>query len=230
MSHKMLFAVPVLALLLASCGNLARNAADNTEVTVFPLANAEVAGDLTEDSAAALTTQGLTAQGISSGTLNYSASFDDFDPATIPSIVGNPSGLDVPIAVQGAGFICKTVTPTSDNITVTIKSINLKVTDANNLNGVSESQSGLNIAVPMTRNATTGNYSVSGVPTNLLTLSLTWLKFQSVVSKGATPTPNKMALSLGVSVDSGTGKASYPCLMKLRFASYMPQKARFLNQ
>lgn len=204
-------------LFLGACGSIARSVADNTEVVALPLANAKVKGTL--NAVQAVKSQTLTAQALAEGTLTFSTPFGDFDPKDLPSIVGNPSALDVPIAISGASFDCK---PTAPSVNMTVKSVTLSAKDAGTPGGVSSSQSNLNIVVPMTR-AGDGTYSVAGGKATLLALKLNWAAFAPVVVKNGANTPNTATLTLGVQTDNITA----PCDMTVTLAPGLKQNVRF---
>lgn len=219
--------LPALALLgalaLSGCGNLARNAVDNTPVNALPLASAELSGSLTEGGAT-----GLVAQGLTSGQLAFNGTFDDLDTSSIPGIVGNPSGLDIPLQIQSLSLsnCLNGVTPNSNSITVTIKSISLTVKDANVPGGKSKTQSGLNIQFTMAKTAP-GQYGASGTPTNLYTLNADWLTFAPIVAKNGANTPNTANLTIGLSLDSGNGVSPYSCQAVMKLPANLQQYVRF---
>ncbi|WP_339094255.1 hypothetical protein ACINK0_05235 [Deinococcus sp. VB343] len=218
-------ALVALTTLLAGCGSIARQAADNTPVTVLPLADAELSGELTEAGAASLSTQSMQQQGVTSGIMTYTGTFDDLDESQIPGMVGSPSGLDIPINVQSMGLnSCKGVIPISDTITVTMKKMDLKVSDA----GGSQSFSmPLDAKVPMTKTAN-GQYRAAVIDqaSQQWLASIAYSQFKPIVAKNGANTVNSFTLSLTVSVDSGNNVA-YSCLAKLQLASGLKQYLRF---
>lgn len=219
MKKVQLFATTT-ALLLAGCGNLARNAADQTAVSVLPLAGAAVSGSF--GASTALAGQALTSQATSTGTLTYTGKFDDFDPSSIPSLVGDPSGLDVPIKPVSLELKnCAGGLPGANTITLTLTKASLTVSDATH--GSQDAAVNGTVQVPLTKTAQ-GVYTSSASSANMpqLLLNLAWAKFSAIVAKSGSNTPNAFTLSLAASAN-----IQGPCDATVKLDSASKQYVRF---
>ena len=178
---------------LASCNSLIQKAADNTAVSVIPLADAELTGTMEAQSAAAL---GLRAQANRLTTLTSdSISFGDFDPDTLPAALRTPKGLDIPIVIKSATLSC---TASVNPLTMTVRGITLTVSDGpNGSQSVSVSP---NTVLTLTKTST--GYSVSSTE---MILNAQWSIFKSIVvsKKGSPNSVNKAVLKLFVTFNDG---------------------------
>lgn len=155
---------------LASCNSIIQKAADNTAVSVLPLAGAELTGTMEEESATPLS---LSAQARRTILTSKEISFDDFDPNTLPAALRSPKGLDIPIVIKSATLSCTT---NANPLTMTVKGITLTVSDSpNGSQSVSVSP---NTVLTLTKTST--GYSLSS--TNMM-LNAQWSAFAKVVSK-----------------------------------------------
>ena len=217
MKKATLTALVLLPALLAGCSQIARSAADNREVEALPLGAQDFSGVLRSGATT------LGAQALSySATLTLQGSFDDLDLSSLPSIVGSPSGLDVPLAFATANFTaCKTAAPV---IHVTVTGATLTVSDAAHPNGATTSKSGLNIALTLIRNGDRYAVSFGGAPeATFLTLFADWPSFSPIVVKGGANTPNSYKASVSITADQGADL----CPVSFRTPDKLAQRVRF---
>ncbi|RJF72473.1 hypothetical protein D3875_13855 [Deinococcus cavernae] len=202
--------------LLSGCGSIARNAADNTPVSALPLAGAKASGQLSEATALAAQAINIT----TSGRVTVTKTFDDFDPSTLPGIVGTPSGLDVPLAVESAVFsgCAGGVLPSADTLTLTIKKVSLSVADTK---ATASTELPLNATVALTKTAA-GSYKVNTPTATFGTLKLLWSTYSPVMAKSGTNTPNTLNLGMDVSVNTGPA-----CTLTLTLSTGLKQNIRF---
>ncbi|WP_135230019.1 hypothetical protein [Deinococcus fonticola] len=204
--------------LLSGCGSIARNAADNTPVSALPLAGAKASGQLSEATALAAQAINIT----TSGRVTVTKTFDDFDPSTLPGIVGTPSGLDVPLAVESAVFsgCAGGVLPSADTLTLTIKKVSLSVTDAK-ATASTELPLNATATVALTKTAA-GSYKVNTPTATFGMLKLLWPTYSPVMAKSGTNTPNTLNLGMDVSVNTGPA-----CTLTLTLSTGLKQNIRF---
>ena len=196
---------------LASCNSIIQKAADNTAVSVLPLANAKLTGTM---SAAGATPLGLSAQA------NYTVPFTspgipfpDFDPSTLPSALQNPSALDIPIVISNATLAC---TPGASPLTMTINSLTLTVSDTPH--GSQSVTASPNTVLTLTKTGT--GYSVSSTK---MMLKAKWSDFKAIVVKSGTDTPNTAVLTVNATFNDG----AIGCAATINLASTLQQNVRF---
>ncbi|AZI43071.1 hypothetical protein EHF33_10225 [Deinococcus psychrotolerans] len=202
--------VLVGALTLAGCNSIIQSAADNTAVSVIPLANAKLTGTM---SASGATPLSLQAQALYTVPFTSPAiSFGDFDPSSLPSALQNPSGLDIPIVISGVTLACA---PGASPLTMTVNTLSLTVKDASGSQTVSTSPNTI-----LTLTKTASSYSVSS---STMMLKAKWGDFKSIVTKNGTATPNTATLALNATFNDG----ALGCLATLNLASTLQQNIRF---
>jgi hypothetical protein len=218
------------ALMLAGCDSLVRQAADNTAVDVVPLASAKLSGTMSAGLQTmipqTMTGQTMTGQtavepGGGTGplalfTVAFSSgpiAFGDFDPASLPAALQNPSGLDIPIVISDVTLSC---TPSASPLTLTISGATLTVSDA--VNGTQSVKATTNTVLTLTKTAT--GYSVGSTP---IVINAKWADLKAIVTKNGAETPNTATLSLTASFNDGL----LGCLSTLNLASTLKQNVRF---
>ena len=209
--------VMVGSLALSSCNSLVQSVADNTPVSVLPLANATLSGSMGSSGGAAPNPAppqaGLNAQAIYSVALSHTLSFPDFDTSTLPSALSSPSGLDIPISISGVTLAC---TPTASPLTLTVNTASLTVSDS--VNGSQSVSVSPGIVLTLTKSVS--GYSVSS---NTFLLKANWSNFKPIIAKNGTDTPNTATLSLNASFNDGVAG----CLATLNLASTLKQNIRY---
>lgn len=213
----------VLTLLLAApalsgCGSLVRAAADGQQVAALPLAGQEVGGEVSPPPAAL----NLSAQAVASGTLTYTATFDDVSYDEVVARVGNPSKLELPMQFAGASFACA---PTAAQITVTLKTFTMTAQDGGGQASVDLIPAGTEPWIlKMNRNAG-GTYDLAN-PSGYYGLGVyyTWEALSPVIGlQAGGNTPNTLTVQANAAVDGVPGL----CFVKLRLSPTLKQRIRF---
>ena len=199
------------SLSLASCNSVIQQAADNTDVSVLPLADKKLTGTMGASEAAPLS---LHAQAnytvpLSSGPV----SFGDFDAASLPSALQNPSGLDVHVSFRNVTLSC---TPTASPLTVTISNVALTVSDA--AHGTASVSVSPNAVLTLTKSG--AGYRVSS---NDILLKASWAKFKAIVVKSGAESANTVTLNATARFNDG----AIGCVVTLDLASTLKQNIRF---
>jgi len=205
-------------LALAGCSGIIQKAADNTAVNVIPLASVKLTGNMSASAAAPLSfetaAQQLSAQATYTVPFTSPAlPFGDFDPASLPSALQNPSGLDIPIVISNVTLACA---PGATPLTMTINSLSLTVSDA--AHGSQTVTASPN--TPLTLTKIDGGYSVTS--TKML-LKAKWSDFKAIVTKNGADTPNAATLSMNVTFNDGV----IGCAATLNLASTLQQNIRY---
>ncbi|AWN24356.1 hypothetical protein DKM44_14910 [Deinococcus irradiatisoli] len=199
------------SLSLASCNAVIQKAADNTPVSVLPLAGKKMTGSLT---ATDETTLSLGAQAIYKVPFTLGPiPFGDFDPNSLPSALQNPKGLDIHLKFSNVTLACQT---TADKLKMKISDVSLTVSDA--AHGSATVSSKPNIILTLTKTA--NGYSVES---NNILLKAVWSDFKAIVVKSGAETPNSATLSLIAKFDDG----AVGCAATLDLASTVEQNIRY---
>ena len=215
------------ALMLAGCDSIVQKAADNTAVDVLPLASAKLSGAMAAGGATGQRLQSQTAVDPGTGgqpgvsaqalfTVPFSSgpiTFSDFDPASLPAALQNPSGLDIPVSISDVTLSCA---PGASPLTMTVSGVTLTVSDA--AHGSQSVTTATNVVLTLTKNA--GGYTVSS---NSILLKAKWADLKTIVAKNGADTPNTAVLSLTASFNDGL----LGCLSTLNLASTLKQNVRF---
>ncbi|WP_161881380.1 hypothetical protein [Deinococcus alpinitundrae] len=139
--------------------------------------------------------------------------FGDFDPASLPSALQNPSGLDIPVVISNVTLACA---PAASSLSMTVNTLSLTVSDA--AHGTQTVTSSPN--VPLTLTKIDSGYSVTS--TKML-LKAKWSDFKAIVTKNGTDTPNTATLSMNVTFNDG----AVGCAATLNLASTLQQNIRY---
>lgn len=224
MNKSSLAALVLLPALLAGCSQVARSVADNGNgrpADVLGLGNVPFTGVV----GSADVTPLLRPQAASDTVLSYqNPSVPDFDLSQIPGVVGNPSRVDVDLAFQSAQLTNCGTLPDHFSVTAT----HLSATASDSVHGSANTDTAINATLNLSRSAPgSDTFTVDyqgAVAAVFGTLMADWGKFGPIFTKGDTPTPNSVSVSVAVHSDS----LPVGCALKFLTPQNLQQRVRFL--